>query len=280
MSTPAGTNRAFKTVYSCLEYLAVAIIVLIFFVPIAWIVLTAFKPSQDVYTLKLFFTPTLANFRAIFSYPLDFGPYLLNSFIVTTATLVIGIPISLFAAYSLSRFKIAGKQGLLFWILSTQFIPPVIIALPFFILFRNLGLLDTRISLIIVNLCIIIPFAIWLIKGFLDGIPTDIEEAALIDGCSRFGVLTRIIVALAKPGILTATVFCFVLSWNEFMFPLILSRQNATTLPVALMLLNAEKGVIWEQMAAAGIVLVIPSVILVLLVRKHFVQGLTLGALD
>lgn len=269
-----------KNVANILELLGVTLIVLVFLVPIVWILLTSFKTGVDTYSLKVFFKPTLENYVRIFSPPYNFQNYLVNSLIVAVVTLGISIPLSIAAAYSLSRFNFFGKQGLLFLILSTQFIPLVVMVLPFYIIFRNMGILDTCLALIIINTGRTIPFAIWLIKGFVDGIPKDIEEAALVDGCSRFQILWKIIFPLAKPGILTALVFCFVTVWNEFMFALILTRESAVTLPIALMLFVGERGVLWEQMAAGGIVLVLPTIIVMLLARKHFVQGLTVGAID
>lgn len=275
------SNRVLtRRVLSLLELFAVLCVVAVFVVPIFWIIITAFKPAADVYSLKVIFTPTLNNFRSLFGSGVNFFPFMINSIVVTAATLSIAIPISTLAAYAFSRYRFPGKNLLMFWILSLKFIPAVILILPFFVLYRDLGLLDTRIGLIIVNVGIVTPVSIWLMKGFIDGIPIAIEEAALIDGCSRLGVIWKMIVPMAKPGILTTAVFCFVFTWNEFMFPLILTRQNAVTLPVGLMLLKGERGVIWEQMAAAGLILVIPTIILILLVRKHFVRGLTMGAVD
>ncbi|WP_408008301.1 carbohydrate ABC transporter permease [Pseudalkalibacillus sp. A8] len=262
-----------------LEIIGVLLILLFLFIPILWIVLTAFKPHQDVYSLSIFFQPTLDNFKAIFSSPYNIEKYFANSVIVVVVTLLISIPISISAAYCLSRFRIPGKQPLIFAILATQFVPLVVVAIPFFVMFRNWGLLDTTLGLIIINVGHTIPFAIWLIKGFIDSIPTDIEEAAAIDGCNRLRIIWHVLMPLAKPGILTATVFCFVVVWNEFMFSLILTNQEAVTLPVALTFFSGEKGVIWNQTAAAGCIIVLPTILLMLLVRKQFVQGIMSGGI-
>ena len=125
-----------------------------------------------------------------------------------------------------------------------------------------------------------LPFGVWLSKGFIDSIPEDLEEAALIDGCNRLQIIWRIILPLAKPGIISTTAFTFVLSWNSFLFPLILTNERAVTMPVALMTLRGQRGVHWEMMAAAGLVLIIPPVLFMLYSRKHFEKGLTMGALD
>jgi multiple sugar transport system permease protein len=262
---------------SILENIGVILVVIFLFLPIFWIGLTAFKPEKEVFTFSIFFQPTLDNFKAVFSSTFNVGKYYSNSTIVVVLTLLITMPVSILASYSLSRFRIPGKQIFMFAILATQFIPLIVNVIPYFVMFRNWGLLDTTLALIIVNLGHTIPYAIWLIKGFIDKIPVDMEEAATIDGASKLQVIWHVLLPLAKPGIITATVFCFVITWNEFMFALILSNQNAVTLPVALSFFNGEKGVIWNQMAAAGIIFVLPTIIFMLIVRKQFILGMTSG---
>jgi multiple sugar transport system permease protein len=262
---------------SFLEFLCVILVAIFLFLPIFWIALTAFKPESEVYTTSIFFQATLDNFKAVFSSSFDLGKYYSNSIIVVMFTLIITIPVSVLASYSLSRFKMRGKQLFMFAILATQFIPLIVNVIPFFIMFRNWGIIDTTLALIIVNLGHTIPYAIWLIKGFIDRIPIDMEEAATIDGANRLQVLWHVLLPLAKPGIITATVFCFVITWNEFMFALVLTQQDAVTLPVALSFFNGEKGVLWNQMAAAGILFVLPTIVFMLLVRKQFILGMTSG---
>lgn len=268
-----------KNISNVVELLGIILIILFLFFPIVWIILTAFKSGDDVFSIKVIFTPTIENFKTILGSSYEFGAYYLNSIVVVFFTLIITMPLSLLAAYSLSRFEIIGKNLLLFMILSTQFIPLIINAIPFFTIFKNWGILDTPIALIIVNLGQTIPYAIWLIKEFIDGVPKGIEEAAEMDGASKFGVIWHVIIPIAKPGIITATVFCFVIVWNEFMFALILTNQKAVTLPVALSYFVGENGVIWNEMAAAGLLYAIPTIIFMLIVRKQFVKGMSAGAI-
>lgn len=246
--------------------------------PIVWIALTAFKSDGDAFTLKVFFAPTLDSFRAIFSKPLSFGPLLVNSLIVSLATIVIAIPLALMAAYAFSRYTFVGNTALLIWVLATQFIPPVVVVIPFFVLFRQFNLIDTRPALVIVNLSIALPYAIWLLKGFIDTLPTEVEEAAMVDGCSEFGILRHITLPLVVPGVVVATVFCFIQAWNEFLFAFILTRRNAATLQVGLLNTAGLRGVQWNQMAATGLVVMVPIFILSFAIRRYFVQGLTMGA--
>ncbi|WP_257215846.1 carbohydrate ABC transporter permease [Fredinandcohnia onubensis] len=261
-----------------LEIIGVILVCAFLFLPILWILITAFKPEAEAYTTSILFQPTFDNFTNLFSSSFNLGKYYSNSLVVVAVTLFITVPVSVLASYSLSRFRIPGKQLFLFAILATQFIPLIVNVIPFFTMFRDWGMLDTSLALIIVNLGHTIPYAIWLTKGFIDRIPVDMEEAATIDGANRLQVLWHILLPLAKPGIITATVFCFVITWNEFMFALILTQQDAVTLPVALSFFNGEKGVLWNEMAAAGIIFVLPTVVLMMIVRKQFILGMTSGS--
>jgi multiple sugar transport system permease protein len=247
--------------------------------PIAWMFLTAFKKPIDAYSLSLNFEPTLQNFVTVFSHPWNLGSMVMNSVIVATVTVAISVPCAALAAYSFSRFRVRGRKFLFFLILSTQFIPAVVIVLPFFVMFRQLDLLDTRLALIIVNLAIVTPFVIWMIKGFIDAIPQDSEEAAMIDGASRLRVIKDIVVPMAAPGIMTSSIFCFILTWNEFLFALILSRRDAVTLPVGLVSFRTERGDLWELMSAAGVMITVPIFIMALFIQKHFTRGMTAGAI-
>ena len=256
----------------------VVLTALVMMVPIVWITLAAFKQHVDVYQLKLLFRPTLENFALVFDSPYHLGRKLLNSTVVSLVTVAIAIPIATGAAYSFSRFRMRGERVMFVMILATQFVPAVVIVLPFFLLFRDLGILDTRLGLILVNLSIVTPFAIWMIKGFIDGIPRDTEEAALVDGSSRLQVIRNVVLPMAAPGLVTAAIFCFIIAWNDFLFALILTTNKAVTLTVGLALFQAEEGDLWNLLAAAGIIIMVPMFVLALLIQKHFVQGMTMGA--
>ena len=256
-----------------------ALLCLLFVIfPIFWLVITAFKPEQYVYSNAIFFPPTLDNFRAIFGEALDFGPFLMNSLIISFATVLIAVPLAVMAAYVLSRYVFKGSLPILIWFLCTQFLPPVVVVIPFFTLFRQLGIIDTRLSLIIINLSLTVPYAVWMLKGFVDSLPTEIEEAAHVDGCSEFQVLRHITVPLMMPGIITTAVFSFIIAWNEFLYALVLTRDAATTMTVGLLTTQTHRGVQWEWMSAAGILVMIPIFVLSLFIRKYFVEGLTMGA--
>ena len=270
-----GSKNKFLDFLQILVILLTAVFIL---VPIYWIVSGAFKHQVDIFQLKLLFTPTLENFEIIFRSPYNLFEKLVNSTLVALSTILIAIPIATMAAYSFSRFRMKGERLMFVSILATQFVPAVVIVLPFFILFRDLGILDTRLALVLVNLSLVMPFAIWMIKGFIDSIPLDSEEAALVDGSSRFQVILNVTLPMALPGVITAGIFCFILAWNEFLFALIITTNKAVTLPVGLSLFHAEEGVLWHLISAAGIMIMLPMFVLATIIQKHFVQGMTMGA--
>ena len=272
------TGKQKKQLMNVFQVTLIVIAILVMLVPIAWIFLAAFKNHIDVFQLKILFAPTLENFHSVFEPPYYLGRKLVNSTIVAFATVLIAIPAATMAAYSFSRFRMVGETAMLVVVLATQFVPAVVIILPFFVMFRDLGLLDTRLGLIIVNLAIVMPFAIWMIKGFIDGIPLDTEEAAMIDGSSRLQVIRNIVLPMAAPGLLTAGIFCFIISWNEFLFALILTNKDSVTLPIGLALFKAEEGDLWNLLSAAGIIIMVPMFVLALVIRNYFVQGMTMGA--
>ena len=246
--------------------------------PIAWIFMAAFKRHVDVYQLKLLFTPTLENFAVVFGSPYNLGDKIRNSAAVAAGATAAAIPLATAAAYAFSRFRMRGEKSVFVVILATQFVPAAAVVLPFFVMFRDLGILDTRIGLMIVHLSLVLPFAVWMIKGAMDALPPDSEEAALVDGAGRLRVIRDIVIPTAAPGIAAAAIFCFIISWNDFLFALILTTNDATTLPVGLALFKAEEGDLWNLLSAAGIIIMAPMFVLALLVQRHFVQGMTMGA--
>jgi len=286
------------TTLKVLETLALLLIIAFIVLPILWLAITAIKPQEKAYSTTLIFSPTLENFEIIFSdtsviinegtdrergeVGRNMFPSVVNSVVVSGATILIAIPLATLAAYAFSRYSFLGNSVLLVWILTTQFIPAIVVAIPFFTLFRSITLfvkplLGTQMGFIIVNMSIVLPYAIWMIKGFVDALPGEIEEAAFVDGCNDFQILFFISLPLIRPGVLVASVFAFIMSWNEFLFALIIGREMRT-MQVALMTTSGARGIMWEQMAAAGLVVMIPIFFLALFIRKNVVDGLTMGA--
>ncbi len=298
-STRSETLALRKRLYAALEVFGLLVVLGFILVPIVWLAITALKPQEKAYSTTVIFTPTIDNFRIIFAegsvivnegsrlergeVGRNMGPNVFNSVIVSGATVLIAIPLATMAAYVFSRYDFFGNSWLLVWILTTQFIPAIVVAIPFFTFFRANQIFpwavsDSLAKLVIVNMSIVLPYAIWMIKGFVDALPQEVEQAAMVDGCNEWQVLSRISLPLVLPGVLVATVFSFIMSWNEFLFALIIGQDNARTLQVALMTTSGARGIMWEQMAAAGLIVMVPIFILSLTIRNNFVNGMTMGA--
>lgn len=275
-----GLAFARRWSFDLLHGAGVLLLVGVIVLPILWIMLTAFKLPRDVYSLDaaLFFQPTLENLATVFAHPWNLGNKIVNSVLVAGGTVLLAFPMATTAAYAFSRFEFPLKKFLFLLVIASQFIPAAVVVLPYFLMFKAYGLLDTRIALVLVNLSIVLPYAVWMIKGFLDAVPLEIEESAMVDGAPRWRVLAEIVVPAAWPGIVTAAVFSFTLTWNEFLFALILGKQYALTLPIGLIGFRTERGDLWELMAAGGLLITLPMFLISLLVQKHFVGSLTAGS--
>ena len=267
-----------RRIIKILEGATLLLVAFVILFPIAWMVMTAFKEPRYVYSYTIWFPPTLANFREVFNERWLIGQKIVNSTVIAVSTVVIATPMAVCAAYAFSRLAFPLKRTMFQWILLTQFIPAVTIVLPFYVMFRRLGLLDTYVALIVVDLAIVLPYAIWTIKGFIDAIPIETEEAAIIDGASRARILWDVVLPMARPGIITAAIFCFIITWNEFLFGYLLSRQKVVPLPVGIIGFVLERGPVWELIAATGIIITIPMFFFALIIQRHFTKGMSVGA--
>ncbi|MCX6089479.1 MAG: carbohydrate ABC transporter permease [Candidatus Atribacteria bacterium] len=182
-------------------------------------------------------------------------------------------------SYVLTRYRIRKKNNIAFWILGLRMLPPIAVILPYYLLFRNLGLLDTRTALILIDFTITLPFAVWMMKGFFEEVPLEYEEAGLVDGCTRFQAFLRIILPIVRPGLAATAVFSLIFSWNEFLFALILSGEGAKTLPVGVTGFITFEGVKWGLLAAGGIFIIAPILIASLFIQRNLVRGLTFGGI-
>lgn len=271
MSAPSSATQ--RTLELGATLLACAIIL----VPIYWILSNGFKSLVEVFALKWVFTPTLDNFQRIFAAPFSIGGKLLNSLIVSVLAVLIAIPVAVLAAYAFSRFALRGARALILAIVFSQFIPPVVIVLPYFVLFRDLGLYDTRIGLALVELALVTPFAVLMLKSYIDQIPREVEEAAAMDGATQLRIILDIVAPMALPGIITAALLCFILTWNDFLFALILSSKDAVTLPVGLAMFAGEEGVLWHLISAGGTLLMLPMLLLSMRIQKVYLEGSLAG---
>lgn len=256
---------------------AALLLALVVLFPFLWLVQLAFRPSADIFADELLFTPTLESFQGLLqgNFLRSFGNSLVSSTLATVLSLVIGVP----AAYALTRWNFPGRSRVALWILVTRMAPPIAFTIPFFLAYRWLGLQDTVLGLAIVYLTFNLAIVIWLMQTFFEAIPPALEEAAYIDGCGVWQAFWRVTLPLAAPGLAATAVLCFVFSWNDFFYALILTRTNAMTAPVAIVNFLQYEGWEWGRIAAGGTLVMFPVVIFTLLVRKWLVRGLTAGGI-
>ncbi|MCY4452499.1 MAG: carbohydrate ABC transporter permease [Immundisolibacterales bacterium] len=261
------------------RYVAIAIVVVVFFFPIYWMLITSMKPQEEVLYYPPTFVPPEFTFR-YYAEAFDFrgGTALINSLIVTSIVTVISTVLGTLGGYAFARYKVGGFH-LPFWILSTRMMPQVAAIIPLFLLMQQFGMIDRYGAVIAVHLIVTLPFAIWMMRSFFLETPVELEEAALMDGASKWQLLMKIAVPLAAPGIAMTALFSFVFSWNEFLFALVLTRRVATTLPVVISGLYSQHGVLWPVMTAVAAMGLIPIFILAVVAQRYLVRGLTLGAI-
>ncbi|MCC7208816.1 MAG: carbohydrate ABC transporter permease [Anaerolineae bacterium] len=249
--------------------------------PIFWTFSVSLKNSEQLFTLPPTYIPnppTLQNYADAIS-SRGILPALRNSLIVMVVSAPISVLFASLAAYGLARFQFRGKRLLLYGILSIRMLPGLILAIPMFLVFRPLGLQDTLLGLIIIYTAFNMPFNIWLLTGFFEEIPREIEEAGLIDGCNPWQLYRRIILPLATPALVASLIFCMLLAWNEFQFALILTRTDASrTLPVVISGMTSDRGTYFGQMGATGVLAILPVLAVAIYVQRYLVKGLTAGA--
>jgi multiple sugar transport system permease protein len=280
--TAAPLARRRRTLGSGVEIVLLALFAIVMLFPVLWMLETALKDTKDIYAVpaKLVnFTPTLEHFKDVFGADSPIKQGFINSIIVATASTVIATVLGVPAAWAYSRFNIPAKKDQLFFILSTRFMPPVVVVIPIFLMFRDINLLDTLQGLILIYAVFNLPFTIWMMKGFVDEVPSEYEDAAMMDGYSRFEAFWRVTMPLLIPGIAATSVFALIFSWNEFVFAiLMITTPETRTAPPAIAGLIGGTTVDWGLIAASAMVFAVPVLLFAFLVRKHLVAGVTLGA--
>ncbi|HJQ28918.1 MAG TPA: carbohydrate ABC transporter permease [Rubrobacter sp.] len=249
-------------------------------VPLFWMVLSSFKKPDDLVsrTPKLFFAPTFDNYIGLFTGGNALGGYITNSILAAGISTIIAVALGCLAGYGLARSHFRGKNHVSFWIISTRMAPIAAVILPLYAVFRTLDLLNTTTGLVVAYLTFNLPFAIWIMNAFFADLPPALEEAALVDGATRFGAFWRIALPLTAPGIVTTAILCLVFSWNDYAFAQSFSGPGSQTLPIAASQLITQTGINWGQLMAIGTIVVLPMIAIGLAVRRYLVKGLTLGA--
>jgi len=285
---------------------------LITLIPLLWVFVTGFKtpPDSISYPPKILFTPSLEGYVNLFTTrtrvspeqlaalpppenfaeaivrnrnmviagPSKFGERFMNSVIIGFGSTFLSIFLGTLAAYAFSRFKIPLKDDLLFFILSTRMMPPIAVAIPIFLMYRQLGLSDTHLGMILLYTAVNISLAVWLLKGFIDEIPREYEEAALIDGYTRFQAFYKVVLPQAATGIASTAIFCLIFAWNEYAFAVLLTSGTAQTAPPFIPTIIGVGGLDWPAVAAGATIFLMPVLIFTILLRKHLLRGITFGA--
>lgn len=280
LRTIGRTHSNRSLVFSAWQGVVAVLLMIAFLLPVYWMVTTALKTTADTFAVPpvLIFQPTFEHFRTVYEEG-SVARSLVNSLIVATSATLLSVIIGTPAAYVLARFDFRGKADLWFWIITNRFISPIVVALPFFLIARDLRILDSHIALILVYLTFGIPLVVWLCVDQFRAVPREVDEAATIDGANLWQIFFRINLPLALPGIIVSAILAFIASWNELLFALVLTRAEARTAPVEAANFMTGFGIRWGPMMATGTLIVLPVLIFALLVSRHLVRGLTMGAI-
>jgi len=260
--------------------LPVACIVLFALAPFAWMVLTSLTPTEQLSANGVSISPSgwsLDNYERLFN-KAQFYKNMFDSLVIAVGTVVLGLAVSVTAAYALSRFRFIGRKLFMMQFLLINMFPIVLLILPLFILMRKYGILDTYFGLILANSTVAIPFSVWMLTSYVAAIPKSLDEAAMMDGCSRLTALRRVIIPLMMPGIISTGIYIFITAWNEYLYALTLGGRNVRPVTVAIQTLIGEYQIEWGLLAAGAVVGAMPATILFLLVQKRLIGGLTQGA--
>lgn len=290
----------------------VAVYALITITPLLWIILTSFKSPADAisYPPKVVFSPSPKGYCNLFTTrsrqtpeyiaalpktddpceqiarndnmvvagTSNYIPRFINSLIIAFGSTVLSVGLGVMAAYAFSRFKVPLKEDLLFFILSTRMMPPIAVAIPIYLMYRELGLSDTRTGMILLYTAVNVSLAVWLLKGFIDEIPREYEEAAMVDGYTRLQAFRKVVLPQATTGIVATAIFCLIFSWNEYAFAVLLTSGEAQTAPPFIPIIIGEGGQDWPAVAAGTTLFLMPILVFTVLLRKHLLRGITFGA--
>ncbi|WP_332777623.1 carbohydrate ABC transporter permease [Polaromonas sp.] len=261
-------------------HLPMALIVLFALGPYLWMLLTSVKPESELFSAQRTLLPhaaTLENYVRLLT-KTSFLTNIGHSLIVALGTVVLGLSLSLTAAYAFSRFRFPGRRLLMMKFLLINMFPLILLIIPLFIIMRKLNLLDTHLALILAHSTFSVPFATWMMISYFNAIPRSLDEAAMVDGCSAMGAMVRVVLPLTLPGVIATGIYIFITSWNEFLYASVLAGQEVRTLTVAVQTLIGEYEIAWGLLTAGGVVGALPVTLLFMLIQKRLISGMTQGA--
>jgi ABC-type glycerol-3-phosphate transport system permease component len=270
-----------KSTRNRLIWVLLLVITVVSILPFVWMFLASVKTTAQMFASPPVLIPpkpTWENYKGVLLGAGSRLPFVKNSILISIATTVVVMALAAPAAFGFARMKIKGSNHLEFWILSTRMMPPIAALIPISMIIGKLGLFDKKLGIILPYIAFNLPYAVWMMTIFFRQVPIEIEEAAMLDGCSWWKLFSKISVPLVMPSFLTISIFVFIFSWNELLFALILSGRDAKTLPVAISEYAGEVFIRWEMMAASCTLQIIPAVLVVILLQKYIVSGLTMGA--
>jgi len=277
-SEPALGGLKRRRIRALVIYALALGLLLVTLCPVLWLVQMSLKVEAEAFQMppRLLFMPTLENYRALFEgrFARSFGNSTVVSVVTTLLSMLLGVP----AAYALSRAGFRAEKGLALWILTTRMAPPIAFAIPFFLAYRYVGLIDTLAGLVIIYLTFNLSLVIWMMRTFFDGLPRSLEEAAMIDGATPAQAWLRVTMPLAGPGLAATAILCFLFAWNDFFYALVLTRSQAMTAPVAIVNFMNYEGWEWGKIGAGGTLIMLPVVVFAVLVRRYLLRGLVTGA--
>jgi multiple sugar transport system permease protein len=272
-----------KAMPSIVAWIAIVIALIVTLFPVYWIAANSFKFDIDIFSVPpMWFptNPTLKHYNSAFI-ERPFLQYALNSFIIAVSTTIVALVLGTMAGYALARFQYPGniRYHVSFWILSTRMMPPIVTIIPLYLFFNYLQMLNTKTAVVIAYTAFNLPFATWMMKSYFQDLPVELEEAAMVDGDTRWGAFLRVALPLARPGLAATAIFCLIISWNEFLLALILTlTEKSQTLPIGIAGRVTQYNTYWGEISAAGFTACIPIVIFAFIVQRHLVRGLSFGA--
>lgn len=274
-----GSKRG-KLIFAGSVYATLAALTVVFLFPLIWVLGLSLKTRLQVFADPPLFlwSPTLENYETVLNRA-DFLKAFVNSLLTSSGAVTLSLCVGVPAAYAIARFPFRGRSLLFFGLLAMRMLPPIAVLVPMYILFSKLGLTTTRFSVILAYTTFSLPLVVWIMRGFFEDLPRELEESAWVDGASRYGAFRHVVLPLIRPGLVAASILCLQLAWNDFLFAAVLTNNNSRTLPVLMAAFTGgDSGTDWGGMTASGVLVILPVIIFSFAAQRHLVAGLSSGA--